>query len=59
MGYSVGTLSYMNGEKYEGDWKEDRKEGVGKWYYTNGCYYDGEWKNDSMNGRGRLENSKP
>lgn len=48
----VGTFHYMNGEKYEGDWKEDWKEGVGKWYYTNGSYFDGEWRGDNINGKG-------
>lgn len=25
----VGTLVYANGDKYDGDWSEDKKEGEG------------------------------
>jgi len=25
-----GTFNYANGDKYEGDWKNDKREGYGK-----------------------------
>lgn len=27
----LGTLNYDDGGKYEGDWKEDKKDGNGIW----------------------------
>jgi hypothetical protein len=30
-------------EKYEGDWKQDRMNGIGKYYHADGSLYDGGW----------------
>jgi hypothetical protein len=34
-------MSYANGEVYEGEWKEGKKEGKGKMGYPNGDEYEG------------------
>ena len=34
-----GIMYYNNGDRYEGDWKNDKKEGKGKYYYKNEFYY--------------------
>ena len=39
-----GTYYYASGERYEGGWKNDKKEGYGVFYWSNGDRYEGEWK---------------
>src|SRR5689334_13036979 len=45
-------MVYINGERYDGDWKNNRKDGKGIMIFLNGDKYDGEWKNDKMHGVG-------
>ena len=47
--------------KYDGDWKNDMKNGKGKFaivlgimHYPNGDYWDGDWKNDVRGTKGKL-----
>lgn len=47
-------MYYSNGDKYGGDWKDDKKEGKGIMYYNNGDKYGGEWSNDIRNGKGYI-----
>ena len=44
---------YDNG-KYEGEMKNDKREGYGKFEYKNGDIYEGYWENDLRNGKGTL-----
>ena len=46
---------YTNQDKYEGDFKGDRREGDGRYFFTDGHVYQGEWKNDQENGHGVLD----
>ena len=39
---------------FEGDVKENTKNGFGKMEYKNGAIYEGEWKNDLPNGQGTM-----
>ena len=32
--YMIGTFTYKNGDKYEGDWCNDKKEGMGMKFHT-------------------------
>jgi hypothetical protein len=48
----LGTYYYASGEKYNGNWKDDIKEGHGVFYYSENEKYDGEWKNDHKCGKG-------
>ncbi len=41
-----------NGEVYEGDFVQDRIEGVGKYRFASGNVYEGELVNGQFNGRG-------
>lgn len=43
-----------NGEKYEGNYVENKKSGQGKYYFSDGSVYDGNWENDIMQGKGKL-----
>ena len=36
-------MKYLNGYEYNGDWKEDLKEGKGKLKLMNGYEYNGNW----------------
>ena len=42
-------MTYNNGDKYDGYWKNDIREGEGKIYFFEG-YYQGIWKNNEFNG---------
>ena len=48
-----GVLIYNNGDKYEGEWKKDKKEGEGVFIDRNGKY-EGEYKNDMKEGKGTI-----
>ncbi len=41
----TGQMTYSNGDVYEGEWKEGKRNGTGKMTYRNGDVYEGEWKN--------------
>ena len=36
----------LDGGIYDGEWKDDLKNGKGKINFANGDHYDGEWKSD-------------
>ena len=43
-----------NGDKYEGDYKDNKKHGFGSYFYANGEKYEGEWFDDLKNGLGKM-----
>ena len=43
-----------NGDVYDGDWYEGKKDGFGKMTYANGDIYDGEWEDDCQHGNGKM-----
>ena len=47
-------LTLKLGEKYEGQWKNCKRDGFGTQIWPNGDYYEGEWINDKIQGRGKL-----
>ena len=47
-----GIYYYNNGERYEGDWKNDLKEGKGIYYYNDGDRYEGDYKDSKKEGKG-------
>lgn len=49
-----GTYIFPNGNKYEGEWVDDVKEGYGVLVYVNGERYEGYWKHDKAHGKGTL-----
>ena len=46
------TLTFNNGDKYIGEYLNNKKEGYGILFYNNGNKYEGEFKNDLKNGHG-------
>ena len=50
---------YTNGDIYEGDFTEGKREGRGIYRYaSNGDKYDGEWKNNDRHGIGKMVYNK-
>ena len=45
-------MKYNNGDKYNGTWKNDKRDGKGIMEYSNGSIYDGTWKNNLKEGKG-------
>ena len=45
-------MYYYNGDRYEGDYKNNKREGKGIYYFNNGKRYEGNWKNDKKDGKG-------
>lgn len=45
-------MNYANGDKYEGGWRDNQKNGKGTYVYANGDVYEGNWKNDLRSGEG-------
>ena len=46
------------GNKYDGEWVDDVKEGYGVLTYVNGERYEGYWRNDKAHGKGTLTYSQ-
>ena len=43
----LGVITFVNGDRYEGHWLVDKKEGPGRYFYTaTGKVYTGEWVDD-------------
>ena len=47
-----GERAFSNGEKFLGDWKNNKKDGYGILYFTNGSKFMGAFVNDQPNGFG-------
>ena len=42
----LGSMTYPNGDKYVGEWKNSKMNGQGTFTYSNGWKFVGEWKDD-------------
>ena len=47
-----GTYTYPDGEKYVGEWKDDKMYGQGTYAFASGDKYVGEYKEDKRHGQG-------
>lgn len=54
----IGVMQYKDGNKYDGKWIDDKRDGRGTLYFTNGDRYSGEWKDDKINGQGIIRSLK-
>ncbi len=52
-----GIYYFLNGDRYEGDYSLDRREGYGTYFWASGDRYVGQWFNDKRNGFGVLYDS--
>ena len=50
----VGTYTWPDGDKYVGEWKNNKRHGQGTTIFRNGTKYVGEYSDDKRNGRGTL-----
>jgi len=48
----LGVMTYPDGHKYVGEWKDGKKNGQGTYTYPDGQKYVGRWKDDKRNGQG-------
>ena len=46
------SIEIKHDETYEGQFRNDQKNGKGKVVYVDGFEYDGEWQNDKKHGFG-------
>ena len=49
-----GLATWVNGNRYSGEWRNGKKNGRGSQVDADGSRYDGQWRNDLPNGRGTL-----
>lgn len=43
-------MTFPDGDSYEGDWFEGKREGFGTHRQADGIVYVGEWKNNQIHG---------
>jgi hypothetical protein len=51
----VGITTFNSGEKYSGEYKRDKRNGVVKAEYANGDIYWGQWKDNLKEGYGTYQ----
>ena len=52
-----GTYIWASGDKYEGQWKDYKKDGQGTYTSASGAKYKGQWKDDKSHGQGTYTSS--
>ena len=52
-GIEVVYIEDHDNGRYEGNIKEGKREGFGKYFYSNGEIYEGQFKNNLKNGKGK------
>jgi hypothetical protein len=50
----TGTVTWTDGNRYEGPMVAGKKQGQGVFVWPNGQRYEGDWANDQMTGKGIL-----
>ncbi|EGR28665.1 hypothetical protein IMG5_170870 [Ichthyophthirius multifiliis] len=48
----IGIQIWQDGARYEGQWKENKANGKGKFLHVDGDIFEGEWENNKANGKG-------
>ena len=43
-----GVQRWIDGSKYEGEWKDNMANGKGKLYHSDGDIYEGDWMDDRV-----------
>ena len=52
MRHGPGVQVWPDNAKYEGEWRENKANGRGKFWHADGDIYEGEWEDDKANGYG-------
>ncbi len=52
--YGYGDINFLDGSKYQGNFRNGKYDGQGVYTFTNGNKYVGEFKNGKSNGQGTL-----
>ena len=42
----ITLFIYLDGDVYEGEWKDDKADGIGIYNHTDGAHYEGKWMED-------------
>ena len=50
-----GIYVFEDGNKYTGEWKDNKFYGQGTYNFANGEKYSGQWKDDKAHGQGTYE----
>mmetsp|Transcript_24712 Transcript_24712/g.46053 ORF Transcript_24712/g.46053 Transcript_24712/m.46053 type:complete len:492 (-) Transcript_24712:352-1827(-) len=50
--HGKGSFRFSSGNKYDGSYKNNKRDGYGKFVFANGNLYNGEWKEDRRHGQG-------
>ena len=50
--YRKAWQEYVNGDIYDGEWVDGKREGRGVYVYKNGNKYEGNYKNNELHGFG-------
>lgn len=56
--HGKGVFIWPDGRKYEGEYKNDKKEGYGEFEWNDGRKYKGKWINGKQNGEGEFYHIK-
>ena len=51
-------ITLKNGDKYFGELRDKKRNGLGIYIWKDGSKYDGEWKNDKKHGYGHLKDKR-
>ena len=54
--HGKGTFTWLDGRKYTGEYKDDKKDGYGLFEWADGRKYKGYWLDGRQNGEGMFYN---
>merc|ERR1719313_2360714 len=54
LGLKNSEGKYSGGSRYTGDWRDNKRHGLGIFYYKNGAKYEGEWRSGLKHGHGKM-----
>lgn len=50
--HGQGILVWPDGARYEGEFRNNKANGLGRFFHNNGDVYEGEFREDKANGEG-------